>query len=307
MVVGLALTAAVCFGAQTLLVRRGLDPSAVRSESDAALAAATVSLVGSVAVLWGLVGLRGGPLPPWSAALVPFVVVGVADPALTRLCYFEGIGRVGPSAASAVTAGSPAVAALIAVVALGATLTGVEAVGIACVVAGVAWLQSGAGTDAGSAGADDLIGRELAAARPRDVAFPVVAAVLIAAASVVVEAGLRTFSDALVATAVTQSAALLTLLPSFAGSASARRVARRAPPAARLAFALAGLVVAVGWYATFLALGRGSVVTVLPLVSTYPLVVVAVSYAAAGERPRSPTLLGAVTLVVVGAAAVQAG
>ena len=319
MVVGLALTAALCFGAQTLLVERGLSRTA-RSDSGsnpgAALAAAAVSLAGSTAVLWALVGLQRGVSPASvlslrPVALLPFVVAGVADPALTRLCYFEGIDRVGPSVASAVTAGSPAVAALIAVLALGASLSVPEALGVACVVAGVAWLQLGAGGGAdGGDGCDvptdDLIGRELADARPRDAALPVAAAVFIGTASVVVEAGLRGFSDALVATAVTQSAALAALLPVAVQSANARRLAARAPQSALFAFVAAGLVVGVGWYAMFLALGRGSVVTVLPLVSTYPLVVVAASYAAARERPRSPALLLAVALVVAGAAAVQA-
>ena len=322
-VVGLALTAALCFGAQTLLVERGLSRTAEsnpdsNSNPGAALAAAAVSLAGSVAVLWALVGLRGGgspasALPPRPAALLPFVVAGIADPALTRLCYFEGIDRVGPSVASAVTAGSPAVAALIAVLALGASLSVPEALGVACVVAGVAWLQLGAGGGADEGdesefgrSTDDLIGRELADARPRDAVLPVAAAVFIGAASVVVEAGLRGFSDALVATAVTQSTALAVLLPVAVWSANARRLAARTPLPALLTFVAAGLVVGVGWYAMFLALGRGSVVAVLPLVSTYPLVVVAASYAAGRERPRSPALLLAVALVVAGAAAVQA-
>ncbi|WP_101294769.1 DMT family transporter [Halegenticoccus soli] len=295
----LALVASACFGVQTLLVERGLD----RGDTTA-LGAAAVTLVGSVSFLWAVVFVRRGVPAAPLALVAPFLLAGVADPALTRLFYYEGIDRVGPTVASAITAGSPAVAAVIAVPVLGEAFGVGEAVGLALVVGGIAVLQvvrpSNDGVEA------DAIRRELADASPRDSLYPVVATALLAAAFVVVKIGLGEYPDALSATALTQTAALATLAPIAAGSTRTRRGLRAVHPRTVGLFLPAGVVVAVGWYAMFAALRVGSVVTVLPLVSTYPLVVAAAAYAAARQLPRSPVLLGAVVAIVAGTASVQA-
>ena len=218
MSVGLALSASLCFGVQTLAVKYGLT----KDEGVTTLAAATITLTTSTAVLWTVVGVqRGLPPLPSLGLLVPFVVAGVADPGLSRLLY------------------------------------------------------------------------------------PAVGAALLAASFVVVKFGFDSYPDTLVATAVTQTAAVLLVAPVAFGSQDTRRYARTATPRAVSAFLFAGVTVGIGWYAMFLALDLGRVVTVLPLVSTYPLVVVIGTYAAARERAKSPTLLAAVLAIVLGAATVQ--
>lgn len=305
----LAVVAALCFGAQILLVDRGLVSDSTRSP----LAVATVVTAVGTAALWLLVlARRGVPSVTHLAVLLPFALAGVGDPGFARLCFYEGIDRVGPAVSSAITAGSPAVAALLAVPALGATVTPVETVGVALVVAGVATIQlirpsadspDGSGPDAGVSPDIDAVRRELVETTPRDLLYPVAAMLLIAAAFVVVKWGLDSFSDSLLATATAQTAAFVALVTVATGRGS--RGALSAATRNGGVLVAAGLVVAGGWYAMFTALQSGSVVTVLPVVSTYPLVVVVATYAAARELPRSPVVLGAIVAIVVGAAAVQ--
>ncbi|WP_129113465.1 hypothetical protein [Halegenticoccus tardaugens] len=102
------------------------------------------------------------------------------------------------------------------------------------------------------------------------------ATMLLAVALAVVKVGFDEFDDALAATALTQTAALATLLPVATGSRRMRRCLRTASGDTAAVFVLAGAAVGAGWYAMFYALQIRTVVTVLPLNSTYPLVVVAV-------------------------------
>lgn len=307
MSVRLALVASLCFGLQTLAVEHGLS----QEDDSTILAATTLTLATSTAVLWGVVGVqRGVPTVPTLAVLVPFVVAGVADPGLSRLLFYDGIDRLGPAVAAGILAANPAVGALIAVPVLGEQFAAVEAVGVALVVAGVVGVQLArpSTSDVNDVeGVDDVdaVRRELAGATPRDLLVPGLGAVLLAASFVLVKVGFDAYSDTLVATTIAQTAALLLIGPVALGSRSARQYVRRASPRALGAFLFAGVTVGTGWYAMFLALDLGTVVTVLPLVSTYPLVVVVGTYAAARELPKSPRVLAAVLAIVLGAAAVQ--
>jgi hypothetical protein len=55
-----------------------------------------------------------------------------------------------------------------------------------------------------------------------------------------------------------------------------------------------------------IALGIGSVVVVVPLVNTYPLVIAAVSYGLARRLPRSPRVVAVIVSIVVVASLMQA-
>lgn len=218
---------------------------------------------------------------------------GHGDPALTRFCYYEGISRVGPTLSSAVTAGSPAVAA---------------------VVAGVAWLQFASessvapGTDAESADGElDLLQRELHRSERWDLGYPLAAMVLIGLAGVLVDVGLGGYEDAVTATALTQSAALGAVVLALAVRPDLRRQATVTDRRILAIHVAAGGVLAAGWLAMFAAFQAGRVVTVLPLVSTYPLFVVVLSALAARELPRTPQVLAAMSAIVAGAALVQVG
>ncbi|XVH30783.1 EamA family transporter [Haloferacaceae archaeon DSL9] len=301
----LSILAAIGFGVQVLLVERGLDR--LETEGRGAVAATALTLPASAGVLWLFVAVRTGssPIAALSAAsslvVAAFVAAGVADPAATRLLFYEGIDRLGPNLATAIVAGSPAVAAVLAV-ALGESVTGGSAIGLALIVVGVGALHL---RPAANAAATDVLGRELRAADRRDFVYPLGAMLTIGGAAVVVDAGLARFPDALLATALTQTVAVVAFFGYLAVSAPARAAARTGTRPARGLFALAGAIGGIAWYGMFAALQSGSVVVVLPLASTYPLVVVALSYAAARELPRSPRALAAILCIVLGAALLQ--
>lgn len=303
-VYALSLFAAVCSALQVLSVEAGLR----RTSGSGTFAAALVSIVVSVVLFWSLLLGRGVPQSVAPATLLPFVVAGLLNPAAFRLLYFEGIDRVGARLAATINAAYPAIASLMAVAALGETLTWIAGLGIACIVGGGGLLQlvRGAARE-GEAGAADLIARELADVSPGDVLYPVVAVVLLATSYVLVKYGLDRMPDAVVATTVAQTTALVAVLGLLAGSRSLRGQLGTVPRPAYAAFAAGGVFIAAFWLAQFFALSIGTVVTVVPLVSTAPLFVVAISYAVARELPRSARVLLAVVAVVVGVGLVQLG
>ncbi|MFB6120744.1 MAG: EamA family transporter [Halobacteriaceae archaeon] len=303
LVVALSLFTACCFGLQALVVGRGLDGA---SDLDApAFAAALVSVVVSLVAFWGVALVRGASLPADPARLRPFVAAGVLYPAAFRLLYYAGIDRVGPSVSAAVVTANPVVAVALAVVAFGAPLPVSDAVGLLAVVGGGALLQfvgKSAGPDA-----DDPVLTALGDADPRAFAYPVGAALAVGVGYVVVDWGLAGFPRPLVATAVTQTTAAVVFAGAAVVSPARRRTARAVwtRPRALVPFVVAGALVAAAWLGQFAALRLGDVVVVLPLVYTYPLLVVGATYAAAGAPPRSPRLLGAVVAIVAGVALTQ--
>jgi len=305
LVVLLSLLTAACFGLQALVVGRGLDRSSGLEAP--AFAAALVSVVVSLVGFWTLAALRGAALPADPTRLLPFVAAGVLYPAAFRLLYYAGIDRVGPSVSSAVVTANPVVAVVLAAVAFGAPLPAPDAVGLLAVVGGGALLQA-VGRSAGEGAADPVVGT-LADAGVRDFAYPVGAAVAVGVGYVLVDWGLAGFPGPVVATAVTQTTALAVVAGVAAVSPARRRTARAVwtHPRALGPFAAAGALVAVAWLAQFTALRLGDVVVVLPLVYTYPLLVVGATYVAARERPRSPRLVAAVAAIVGGVALTQVG
>lgn len=292
--VPLALGAAACFGLQAVVVRAGMR----RASS---FAAAFVSVVVSAGLFWLLAAVRG--IPPAVTTLesvLPFVVAGLAYPAAFRLLYFEGIDRVGPSVAAAIIAANPLVAAGLAIAVLGEAMTPLVVGGVALIIVGGVALQLAGAGDEDDDAADVLV-RTLRAADSRDLLYPVAAMVLYGGASVLIKFGLDGFGHPATATALTQTSALVAFLAVMAVSGSARRNVRVRDRVALGLFVVAGVFVALAWLGQFFALQLGTVVTVIPLVNTYPLVVVALTYLLARELPRSPRVLAGVVAIVAGA------
>ena len=304
-IVTLALFAAVCVAVQTLLVESGLN----RVAGSAAFTAALVSVVVSVGVFWTALLARGVPAGVTPAGLLPFVVAGLLNPAAFRLLYFEGIDRVGARIAATIQSTYPAVATLLAVTALGETLTLYTGAGILLIVGGGGLLQFVRNTASADEGtrAPDLIARELAAVDVRDLGYPVAAAVILGVSYVIVDFGLGRLPAPAVATTTGQTTALIAFLGLLVVSPGWRRELGTVSRPAYLAFAAAGVAVAAFWLAQFFALEVGSVVTVIPLVSSAPLFVVAISYARRRELPRSPRVVAAVVAVVAGVILIQLG
>jgi len=299
----LAVVAAGGFAVYTVAVEFGM--SWTDGEASPALAAAFYSTVVVTGAFWALALYRG--IPAGSLApdrIWPFVLAGVAYPALFRFLYYEGIDRIGASVTAAIMGGYPAVSVLLAVLLLGDALGAVTGVGLALIVAGVIFLQLTQGADEGDV--EDVVTEKLAAADPRDLVYPLTAMTFTGAAFVLIDFGLAGFPDPIVATAVTQLPALV-IFSGWAlhsGAASGQLTLGRSVLGA---FVLAGAFNFVGWLTNFYALQSGSVVTVVPLLNTMPLMILAITYGIEREVPRSARVLSAVVVIVAGATLVQIG
>lgn len=301
---GLAVFAAASFAVYTIALERGMERARIDADASPTLGAAFLSTVVAFVVFWALALSRGIPFDGLTVANVaPFVVAGVAYPALFRLLFYEGIDRVGAGLTAAVAGAHPAIAAVVAVAALGEVVTPVGGVGILLVVAGVVLLQLTQGAEGDDL--EDVLKERLATSRTIDLLFPLGATVAVAGSLVLIKWALDRFPDPVTATAITQIPALVI----FAGwvFAAPRGVEQlRVRGSVLAAYAVAGLFVVGGWLGQFFALRIGTVVTVVPVLNAYPLIVVAITYGLARQVPRSPRVLGAIVAIIAGATLVQA-
>lgn len=300
----LALLAAGGFACYTVTVEYGM--SWTEGEASPVLGAVFVSTVVVTVAFWAFAAARGLPDALTDPARVwPFVVAGIAYPAVFRFLYYEGIDRVGSSVTAAVLGAYPAVSVLLAVALLDDVLTLFAAAGVALVVGGVVLLQV-TKESAEADGTEDVVTGKLAAADTRDLLYPAAATVLTGGAFVLIDFGLAGFPDPVAATAVTQTPALV-LFTGWALVAGVGSGRLRLGPSVLGAFAVAGVFNFIGWLTNFFALQSGSVITVVPLLNTTPLLVMVITYSAEREIPRSSRLVAAVAAIVVGVTLVQVG
>lgn len=177
----------------------------------ASLVAAIVAVFVAMAIFWSVVLVQG---VPWAdlawVAVFPFVVTGILYPGIFRIMYYQGVNRVGASTAGAMIAASPAVATLLAMAFLGERLRVIGGVGLVSIVVGVALLQFAQRSAAGdSTVTTDAIERELEATTVRDLIAPVTALLSFGVGLVLIKYGLTSFPHPIIATAITQTAALI--------------------------------------------------------------------------------------------------
>lgn len=300
---GLALLASVFSGLQAVAVEYGLKNGTCAKRRSPAFAAAFISVVVSVGIFWGLLFVRGVSFDDATVAkIAPFVIAGLGNPAAFRVLYFRGIDRVGARVAAAVVGMNPAIAALLAIPILGESFTIVSGVGLVCIVAGGIILQISRTAQNGS---DDLLIREFAELDPRDLLLPIAAMLMLGGSFVLVAIGLNGYADPLAGTAIGQTAALVAFVALFGVSQDARHRVDIRDRTALVAFTLAGVFVAANWLAWFSALQIGTVITVVPLSNVYPLVIVAISYGMIRQLPRSPRILGGISVIIAGATLMQ--
>ncbi|MFB6170892.1 MAG: EamA family transporter [Haloarculaceae archaeon] len=298
----LALGAAAGFAVYTVILEYGMAWADVDRP---ALAAAFYSTLVVTAGFWALALARGIPAGTLTVAhLWPFLLAGVAYPALFRFLYFEGVDRVGASITGALMGAYPAVSVLLAVLVLGQDLGLVSGAGIVLIVVGVVLLQFTG--DDGDGDVEDVVTEKLVAANPRDLLYPVAAMLFTGGAFVLIDYGLANFPDPIVATAITQTPALL-VFSGWAVVAGATGGGHRVGRLALGAFVLGGAFNFVAWLSNFFALQSGSVVTVVPLLNTMPLLIMAITYGTRRQIPRSGRVLAVVVAIVAGASLVQIG
>jgi len=280
-----ALASAILFAAAAVLVRRGLDGS---NAGTATLVSITTNLV----AMWTLALTVGaiGRIP--RAAVLTFLLAGTLAPALARLTYYESLKRIGVARASTISNTTPLFTALLAIPVLGESLSWPLAAGTLCVVAGLALT---ARPDPAAPARRPWTGALLA----------LNTAVLASISFLLRKLGLRMFPDPAVASALTVTGSLLTLVPYL--WLRSRTEPLRADGRS-LSYLIAGSVFTTGGFlAYFFALSLSEVVRVTPLANTTPLFALALlTLFREGEVIRAATVVGA-TLTVAGVLLVVAG
>lgn len=316
----LAFAGAVCVAGQAVTIKRASLKARETITGSPAFVAAFMTILVSVVIFWALLVAEG--VPNGGVALgtiAPFIVAGALNPAVFRLLYFKGIDEVGAPIAAALMAMNPVVATVLAVPVLGETVTIATGLGIGCIVAGGAIIQliqnaaeekadsddELAAADAGASDELDLVARQLAAASTRSMLAPIAAMVFLAVSYVIITLGLRGPADPVLGLTVAQTTAFVGFLAILLGSGRIRRQVRSVSRPAMLLFVVAGVFTASAQIGSFFALDIGTVATVIPLFNTFPLLVLAFTYALEREVPRSAPVVVGVVAIVLGSILVE--
>lgn len=260
--VALALLAAFFFAISSALVR-----ARVRQASP--LSAITVSLSVNVVVLWAFsLAWYHVTVDLWQWRF--FILAGLLAPVLGRFMNYSGIDKLGVNLSTPITYANPLVSVFLALSFLGERLTGLGALGALLVVGGGALL--GSSGDGGDLHFDR-----------RWLVLPVLAAVFYGTSAVFRKVGVDLVGQPILAAAVTTTTSWAVLMgylllrrlrESLPGPSGALNVGR----SSAAFFALAGLATSIAIPTNYLALERGSVVVVTPVMNTTPLFLLAISY-----------------------------
>lgn len=280
----LALVPAVLWGFSPILSKRGM------AAGGHSLQAALVVVTVDSAVYWSvLIATQSNPIEGIDATAIGiFIVAGLIGTAVGRIAVFVGVDRVGASINSAGISTRPLFATLIALVWLGEPLGPLTAVGVVVLVGGLVILTVSKGGDLGGW-------------QPRDLVFPLLAALAFAVGNVIRRFGLTTTDvTSLQAVTINETAALIGLGTFVLAT---RRDVLRAPRSTYRYFAGSGLITAVALLSLFEAFNRGRVAVVDPLAGTAPLFTTVFAAVLLGdlERVTKGVVVGA-ALIVVGAA-----
>lgn len=257
--IALAALAAFFLAAQSLFVRVGTD--AGRSND----ALFVVIAVNVVVFLPAAVLLEGPDLGLTPRAIAAFAGAGLVGTLAGRALLYAGIERVGASRAEPIKASMPLFAALIAVVALGETMTSGNLAGILLIVLGIgliSWESRG-----------DRVG---AAVAPHHLLLPLAAALFFGVEPILAKVGFAEGTPVLVGLTVKTTAAVVGLVGLQAVRGDVPRLADLRTESLRwyLAAGVASTAFLVSYYS---ALELAPVVAVTPIMQTSPLLVVVLS------------------------------
>jgi drug/metabolite transporter (DMT)-like permease len=223
------------------------------------------------------------------AAAGIFALVGLFFPAAVTLLTYTGNQRMGPIITSSVSCTTPMFALFGAVLFLGEAFTTGNVLGTGAIVLGMLVLTWSGG------------------ARPRNwplwaIALPFAAAAIRALAQILTKAGLALWGSPYAAGLIgyTVSAAVILM---------AARVSRPRQPADRRAtpwFVATGLLNGGSVFLMYVALARGQVSVVSPIVATYPLFTLAMSVLLLRQDHVTPRVAAGAVLTVAGVAVLLA-
>jgi drug/metabolite transporter, DME family len=279
-----AILSAAAWAVDSILVRKG---TAFSNASTAAF----VSFFVCVLVLVPYIFLQYPLETIFHPANFYFVMSGLIQPAIVRVLFYMGIVRLGVSRAGPLRGTAPLFTMAIAFFALSERPGMMVYAGAALTVAGT-WLVS-----------YERAGE--AKWRKIDLVFPLGAAVLASVSQNIRKMGLLAIDAPLVASTISSATSFVCLLVSMtvSGKLASLQVRNRALPYYGVAaiFALAGQV------CTFIALHRGQVSVVSPIINTTPLFVIGLTALfLRGEETITTHVVIGVLLLVAGIAVITA-
>jgi drug/metabolite transporter (DMT)-like permease len=218
-------------------------------------------------------------------AAILFICVGLLFPATVTLLNFESNKLMGPNIAGAISGLAPVFAVLLALALLGESIHVLQLFGIAAIVAGVMFMYGERR-------------QNLQRWSSWMLSLPLAAAVIRGAVQPVIKLGLEHWPSPVAAVVIgyTISSAILI----FAAFARDPRLVRRFDGRGALWFAAVGLCNGSAVLSLYAALGRGPVALVAPLVASYPLVTLLLSFIFLKHEHIGPQLVAAVAVIVGG-------
>ena len=275
-----ALTAALGWAIEAILVRKGAQYASISL-------AVLMSFFVTALVLW-TVNWWSFPLSLlYSPATFYFILGGLIQPAIVRFLHYTGIVRLGASRAAPVRGISPLFAIVVAFFFLGERPGFSVYIGAVLSVAGL-WLIS--------------YRREGETAwKTIDLLFPLGAALLTAVSQNIRKTGLLILPNPYIAAAVTTTTSLVVFLLSLilTGQICSIKMDKRCLPS----YGSAAVISTAAQLFTFIALSKGQVSVVVPLVNANPLFIVFLSALFLKDLEKVTGLVVTGALLIVGGVA----
>ena len=242
------------WASDSVLVRLGLRRSNI-------FAAMLMSFAVSTACMWSYLIATTSLEFLSSPAMIYFVISGCVQPLLARALFYEGITRIGVARAGPLRGTEPLFATIIGVSFLHEEPGALVYMGTILIMTSL-WLISGQHDGA-------------AKWRLLDTAFPITAALVSAISQSLRKQGLKILPDPFVAVAIvtTVSLVLFLIFVLITGRAKSLRMERQGFSF----FLAAALLATAAQVLNFVALGRGELSVIIPLLNTTPLFTVLLS------------------------------
>lgn len=251
----IAIIGAVLDGAGHVFVRKGLSYSNPLTATLITLFSTTLTLL--------ILTLIFTPLHVFiSKYIFIFVIVGILALILGRFFRYIGISKLGVSRATPVSSTSPLFASFLAIVFLGEKMTASILVGTLLIVSGVILLSHEK--------------KEKSGWRKFDLIFPFLSALSLGASYTLRKFGLIYLNDPLVGATTASISALIILLFLMLSTDLRNKLELNKPSFIHYSFC--GFCYAIGILMNFIALTKGDVITVTPIINSNPLFAIFFSY-----------------------------
>jgi uncharacterized membrane protein len=271
-----AIFSAMGWAGDSVLVRLGTRRSSI-------FAALFMSFLVSATLTWTYLFVTTPLDFLRSPAMLYFLISGCLQPLVVRALFYEGLTRIGVARAGPLRGAEPLFAAAIAVVFLHERPSLAVYSGTVLIVTSV-WIISG---------------RQSGETQWRllDTAFPLAAALISAVSQSLRKQGLNILPNPFVAT-VTVTTTSVVLLSLFLLTTKRIHVLRM-ERASLVFFLLAAVTATTAQVLNFVALGRGQVSAIIPLLNTTPLFIILFSklFLRGVEKVTSRIVVGAILMV----------